>query len=206
LRIERSFDAPHLIFRRGGGKILRLDAGGKAPQDNPFIGRDDVRPEIYSYGHRNIQGIARDPASGRIWATEHGPYGGDELNLIVPGGNYGWPRATFGRDYKTKEPVSPNTMQPGMNNPKEMWSPSIAPSGLMFYTGDRFPEWRNSLFVGAQVSMEIRRIELKEEMVNAAHSLSIGRRLRDVVQGPDGLIYILTDHKDGELMRIEPAK
>jgi aldose sugar dehydrogenase len=186
------------------GKILRLDAEGKAPPDNPFVGREGALPEIYSYGHRNIQGLARDPQSGRIWATEHGPYGGDELNLIVKGGNYGWPKASFGRDYRTKEPVSPNTMVEGMLNPKEVWSPSKAPSGLLFYTGDKFPKWKGQLLSGGQVSQDIRVLKFNNELIAGQERVEIGRRLRDIVQAPDGSIYILTDHKDGELMRLEP--
>jgi aldose sugar dehydrogenase len=187
------------------GKILRLDAEGKAPADNPFVGREGTRPEIYTYGNRNIQGLTRDPQSGRIFATEHGPYGGDELNLIVAGGNYGWPLASFGRDYRTKEPVSPNTSLPNMLNPREVWSPSKAPSGLLFYSGDKFPQWRGQILSGGQVSMDIRAIKFDGEKVTGQQSIQIGRRLREIVLGPDGFIYILTDHKDGELMRIEPG-
>ena len=188
------------------GKILRLDAEGKAPPDNPFIGREGVKPEIYSYGHRNIQGMARDAGSGRIWATEHGPYGGDELNLIQAGGNYGWPRASFGRDYRTHDPVSQYTSLPDMINPKEVWSPSIAPSGLVVYTGQRFPQWRGNLFSGALAGTHIRRLVLDKEFVKSQEVLPMGRRVRSVVQGPDGLLYVLTDHKDGELLRIEPEQ
>ena len=188
------------------GKILRLDAEGKAPPDNPFIGREGVKPEIYTYGHRNMQGLARDAASGRIWATEHGPCGGDELNLIQAGGNYGWPLASFGRDYRTHEPVSQFTSLPGMINPKEVWSPSIAPSGLVVYTSQRFPQWRGNLFSGALAAKDIHRITLDGEFVKSQEILPMGRRVRAVVQGPDGLLYVLTDHKDGELLRIEPER
>jgi glucose/arabinose dehydrogenase len=188
------------------GKILRLDADGKAPKDNPFVNKEGAKPEIYTYGNRNIQGLARDPQSGRVWANEHGPFGGDELNLVQPGGNYGWPRATTGLDYKTKEPVSENRSMPGMIDPKVTWSPSKAPSGLAVYTGDKFSEWRGSVLSGGLVTQDIRRIKLDGEMVTGQESIPIGRRVRDVVQGPDGFVYVLTDHKDGELLRLEPEK
>jgi glucose/arabinose dehydrogenase len=188
------------------GKILRLDADGRAPKDNPFVIKEGAKPEIYTYGNRNIQGLARDPQSGRIWATEHGPFGGDELNLIAAGNNYGWPRATTGRDYKTKEPVSETTSLPGMIDPKLTWSPSKAPSGLVVYTGDQFSEWRGSLLSGGLVTQDIRRIKVEGEKVAGQESLPIGGRVRDVAQGPDGFIYVLTDHKDGELLRLEPEK
>src|SRR5688572_5558283 len=188
------------------GKILRFDPDGKAPKDNPFVNKEAAKPEIYTYGNRNIQGLARDPQSGRVWASEHGPFGGDELNLIQPGANYGWPRVTTGLDYKTKEPVSENRSMPGMIDPKVTWSPSKAPSGLVVYTGDRFSEWRGSVFSGGLVTQDIRRIKLDGDKVVGQESLPIGRRVRDVVQGPDGLIYVLTDHKDGELLRLEPEK
>lgn len=188
------------------GKILRLDANGKPPRDNPFVGREGVRPEIYSYGHRNIQGLARERRSGRVWATEHGPFGGDEVNLITPGGNYGWPRASTGLDYTTKERVTPNDSLPSMIDPKFTWSPSKAPSGLAFYTGDRFGAWRGDLFSGGLVTQAVHRLKLDGENVTGEEKLAIGRRVREVVQGPDGLLYVLTDHDDGELLRIEPAK
>jgi glucose/arabinose dehydrogenase len=188
------------------GKILRLDANGKAPRDNPLVGREGARPEIYSYGHRNIQGMAREHRSGRVWATEHGPYGGDELNLIRPGGNYGWPRASTGLDYRTKERVTPNDSLPGMIDPKFTWSPSKAPSGLAYYTGERFGAWRGDLFSGGLVTQAIHRLKLDGENVTGEEKLAIGRRVRDVVQGPDGLLYVLTDHPDGELLRIESAE
>lgn len=186
------------------GSIVRLKEDGSVPEDNPFVKQPDARPEIYSYGHRNIQGLALDSQTNRVWANEHGPRGGDELNLIEKGQNYGWPRASHGRDYRTGEPISPNVTVAGAVDPKVVWTPAQAPSGLAFYTGDRFPAWKGSLFSGGLVGQEIRRILLDGERVVGQESLPIGRRVRDVVQGPDGLLYVLTDHGDGELLRIEP--
>lgn len=185
-------------------KIVRLNPDGSVPKDNPFIGREGVRPEIYTLGHRNIQGMVRDPESGRIWATEHGPRGGDELNLIIAGENYAWPLASYGREYTTGQRVAPVDILPGTMHPKAVWTPSKAPSGLEFYTGDKFPQWRGSLLSGGLMSQEVRRIMLDGERVIAQESIHIGQRVRDVRQGPDGLLYVLTDHGNGRLIRIEP--
>jgi glucose/arabinose dehydrogenase len=187
------------------GKILRLRDDGSAPSDNPFVGRADADPLVWSYGHRNIQGLARDPASGRIWANEHGSRGGDELNLLAPGANFGWPRATYSIEY-TFGTISRHTSLPGMVDPLVVWTPAQAPSGLAFYTGDVFPAWRGDLFSGGLKSREVRRIDLDAEgRVVAQESLPIGARVRDVRQGPDGFLYVLTDEKAGRLLRIEPA-
>jgi glucose/arabinose dehydrogenase len=187
------------------GSIIRLtDAGAPAP-GNPFLGRDDALPEIWTWGHRNIQGLARDAASGRVWATEHGPRGGDELNLIAGGRNYGWPLQTLGRDYLTGLPIGKPSVE-NMTGPKAVWIPAHAPSGLAFYTGDRFPRWRGSLLSGGLVAQDIRRIALDAEgRVTGQERLSLPWRVRDVKQGPDGHIYALTDEMDGSLLRIEPA-
>ncbi len=187
------------------GKILRLRDDGTAPSDNPFVGRTDADPLVWSYGHRNIQGLARDPASGRIWANEHGSRGGDELNLLAPGANFGWPRATYSIEY-TFGTISRHTSLPGMVDPLVVWTPAQAPSGLAFYTGDAFPAWRGDLFSGGLKSREVRRIDLDAEgRVVAQESIPIGARVRDVRQGPDGFLYVLTDEKAGRLLRIEPA-
>ena len=186
------------------GKTLRLDAEGKAPKDNPFVGRSDAKPEVYTWGNRNIQGLARDPQTNRVWATEHGPRGGDELNLLKPGANYGWPLASYGRDYRTRELISPNESLPGMEDPKRVWVPSTAASGLVVYTGDKFPRWKGSLLAGGLVSQDVRKLKLDGENVVGEESLPIGRRVRAVLQGPDGFVYVLTDHKDGEIFRLEP--
>ncbi|MFO7654217.1 MAG: PQQ-dependent sugar dehydrogenase [Candidatus Krumholzibacteriia bacterium] len=187
------------------GKIVRLADDGSVPEDNPFVGRGDARPEIFSYGHRNIQGMAHDREHERIWATEHGPLGGDELNLVEKGANHGWPLATHGADYRTGERFTPHRTIDGANPPRAVWTPAVAPSGLMVYTGDRFPQWRGDLFSGGLVGREVRRIMLDGDRVTGQETLPLGRRVRCVTQGPDGDIYVLTDEKDGELLRIEPA-
>lgn len=186
------------------GKILRLRDDGTAPPDNPFIGRTGVDPFIWTYGHRNIQGLARDTASGRIWANEHGSRGGDELNLLAAGGNYGWPRATYSIEY-TFGTISRDTTRPGMVDPIVVWTPAQAPSGLLLYTGNAFPQWRGDLFSGALKRREVRHIDLDEAgRVTGQQSIPIGDRVRDVRQGPDGLIYVLTDAQSGRLLRIQP--
>jgi len=186
------------------GSILRLTAEGKPAPGNPLASRPGALPEIWSYGHRNIQGLTRDPQSGRVWASEHGPRGGDELNLIEGGGNYGWPLQSYGRDYRTGEPVGQRVVA-GMVAPKVAWVPSPAPSGLALYTGSHFPQWRGSLFSGSLAGMDIRRIELdKDANVVRQERLDIGKRVRDVRQGPDGYLYAITDEENGRLLRIVP--
>ena len=185
------------------GSILHLTDAGKPAAGNPLAGKPGARPEIWSYGHRNIQGMARDTA-GRVWASEHGPKGGDELNLIEGGQNYGWPLQSYGRDYRTSEPVGKPVVA-GMAGPKVVWVPSPGPSGLVFYTGSQFPQWKGSLFSGGLASMDIRRIALdKDGKVVSQDRLAIGQRVRDVRQGPDGHLYLITDEDNGKLMRIVP--
>jgi glucose/arabinose dehydrogenase len=185
------------------GSMLRLTDDGKPAKDNPFANTSGARPEIWSYGHRNIQGLTRDPQSDRIWATEHGPFGGDELNLLERGKNYGWPRATLGRDYRTKEPIGQKSVA-GMVDPRVVWIPRHAPSGLAFYTGDKYSDWRGSLFSGGLAAEDVRRIVLDSSgKVTGQERLAIGARVRDVRQGPDGYLYVLTDEKNGRLLRIE---
>jgi glucose/arabinose dehydrogenase len=185
------------------GSILRLTADGKPAPGNPFRNHKDWWPEIWSYGHRNIQGLTRD-SQGRVWATEHGPRGGDELNLVSGGRNHGWPRVTLGRDYKTGDSIG-RSSAPGMVGPKAVWTPAHAPSGLMFYTGNRFPQWRGSLFSGGLISEDIRRIMIDGSgNVTGQNRLRIGHRVRTVTQGPDGFIYAITDEEKGRLLRIEP--
>ncbi len=187
------------------GKAIRLNDDGSIPSNNPFATSTDAKPAVWSYGHRNIQGITLDPTKNRIWATEHGSRGGDELNLIEEGENYGWPVVTHSREYSGGL-ISPEKSRPGLIDPKVIWTPSIAPSGLAFYNGDRFPQWRGNLFAGGLVSQDIRRIELDEAgNVIGQHSIPIGQRVRDVRQGPDGLLYILTDRPNGQLIRLEPV-
>jgi glucose/arabinose dehydrogenase len=185
------------------GKVLRLTEDGRPHPDNPFVDRKGARPEIYSYGHRNIQGLARDPASGRVWANEHGSRGGDELNLIEPGQNYGWPEVTYSMEYQGPR-VSDETSRPGVVDPLINWTPSKAPSGLAFYTGDRYPGWRGNLFSGSLVFGQVRRIVLDGAKVVDEEKLTIGNRVRDVRQGPDGYLYVLIDSGEGSLLRIVP--
>ncbi|MEJ7807524.1 MAG: PQQ-dependent sugar dehydrogenase [Telluria sp.] len=185
------------------GAILRLTDAGKPAAGNPLATRPGARPGIWSMGHRNIQGMARD-AAGRVWATEHGPKGGDELNLIEGGQNYGWPLQSYGRDYRTAEPIGKPVVA-GMAAPKVAWVPSPGPSGLAFYTGSLFPQWKGSLFSGGLASMDVRRIALdKDGKVVGQDRLAIGQRVRDVRQGPDGHLYLITDDDNGKLMRIVP--
>ena len=186
------------------GAILRLTFEGKPAPGNPLASQPGARPEIWSYGHRNIQGLVFDPASGRVWATEHGPRGGDELNLIEAGRNYGWPLQSYGADYRTAQPVGQRTVA-GMSGPKVAWVPSPAPSGLAVYGGSHFPQWRGSLFSGGLAGADIRRVALdKEGNVLGQDRLDIGARVRDVRQGPDGYLYALTDEDEGRLLRIVP--
>ncbi|MFO7563175.1 MAG: PQQ-dependent sugar dehydrogenase [Enhygromyxa sp.] len=187
------------------GSVIRLNDDGSIPDDNPFVGQADATPELWAYGVRNIQGMALDP-SGNVWTNEHGPSGGDELNLLQRGENHGWPKATFGVDYRTGQPFTPHQTLPNTVTPVVVWTPAQAPSGLVFYTGDQFSEWRGSLLSGGLVGQQIRRVILDGERAVGEESIPIGSRVRDVVQGPDGLIYVLTDEEDGELLRIEPER
>lgn len=185
------------------GKVVRLNDDGSVPRDNPFVNKPNADPTIWSYGHRNIQGLAVDPTSKRVWASEHGSKGGDELNLVEAGKNYGWPVVTHSKEYWGDE-ITQERSRPGMVDPKIVWTPATAPGGLLFYTGDRFPAWKGNLFSSGMVSRDIKRIELDAQgNVRAQESIKIGQRVRDVSQGPDGLIYFITD--DGILWRLEPT-
>ncbi len=188
------------------GKIIRLHDDGRIPKDNPFAGRKGARPEIYSYGHRNPQGMAAHPQTGEIWAQEHGARGGDEVNLIRPGVNYGWPVITHGKSYAGFS-IGVGTHYPGMEQPLKYWVPSIAPSGMAFYTGKRFPRWRGNLFVGALAGRLVARLTVEGRRITGEERLleSLGVRIRDVRDGPDGYIYLLTDESDGALLRLEPV-
>lgn len=182
------------------GKIIRINDDGSTPKDNPFLGS-----KIWSYGHRNIQGISFDPMTQRVWATEHGAKGGDELNLIEKGKNYGWPVVSASQEYGTNTPVSREKSRPGLIDPKTIWTPAIAPSGLVFYTGNRFPNWQGNLFAGGLVSRDSRRLSVDKsgEIINQ-EAIPIGQRVRDVRQSPDGFLYLLTDEGNGQLIRLEP--
>ncbi|MBD2078577.1 PQQ-dependent sugar dehydrogenase [Leptolyngbya sp. FACHB-17] len=188
------------------GKIVRLNDDGSAPRDNPFATNQTADPAIWSYGHRNIQGLAFDPLKQRVWATEHGARGGDELNLAQAGKNYGWPVVTYSREYFGGE-ISTARSRSGMVSPKVVWTPATAPSGLAFYTSDRIPAWKGDLFAGGLVSQDVRRIDLDETgNVRGQQRIAIGQRVRDVRQSPDGLLYVLTDGSgDGRLIRLEPT-
>jgi aldose sugar dehydrogenase len=189
------------------GTTIRLQDDGGVPADNPFVDRAGVRPEIYSYGHRNAQGMAIHPETGQVWQTEHGPRGGDEVNRIQPGGNYGWPEARYADHYDGR-PIPDYAPGDGFVAPLLDWTPALAPSGLAFYTGDRFPDWRGSLFSGGLVSQQIRRVVF--DGTDAVHQEELlteyGARIRDVRDGPDGYIYFLTDSANGVLARLEPAE
>ena len=188
------------------GSVIRLLDDGRVPEDNPFVGTTDARPELYSIGHRNPQGMAREAATGRIYAVEHGPKGGDELNLIEPGMNYGWPVITYGKSYMGFK-IGEGTHKEGMAQPIHYWVPSISPSGLTIYDADRFPAWQGSFFAGALSGELLVRLEVADgkAVVEERMLEDLEERIRDVRQGPDGLIYLLTDHPDGMLLRLEPA-
>ncbi len=187
------------------GKTIRIRPDGSVPPDNPFAGRGDARPEIWSVGHRNVQASAFDP-QGRLWVVDHGPKGGDELNLIEKGKNYGWPVVTFGEEYFGIAIWNSDTTREGFVDPVYYWDPVIAPSGAEFYTGNAFPEWRGSLFVGALRQKRLVRLTLENDRVTGEEHLLAdrGKRIRDVRQGPDGALYIVTDQDEGELWKIVP--
>lgn len=188
------------------GKIVRLNDDGSVPRDNPFVGRSGAKAEIFSYGHRNPQGLTIHPTTGALWAHEHGPRGGDEVNLIRAGANYGWPRATHGIDYSGAV-ISPHRSLPDMVDPLHVWTPSIAPSGMAFCTSDVYPGWRGSLFVGALAGRCLVRLDVENERTAGEERLlqDVVGRVRDVRQGPDGRLYLLTDASDGALLRLDPA-
>lgn len=188
------------------GKLIRIAPDGSVPKDNPFVGRDGARPEIWSYGHRNQQGLAINPATGELWETEHGPRGGDEVNIIGKGKNYGWPVIGYGVDYSGAK-LHDTTSKPGMEQPVKYWVPSIAPSGMVFYTGDLFPRWRGSLFTGALAGQMLVRLQLNGNTVSSEERIlqNLNERIRDVRQGPDGALWLLTDSSAGRILRITPA-
>jgi glucose/arabinose dehydrogenase len=204
---ERNLKTPAQDLKQDLGKVIRINADGSIPKDNPFVGNKNARPEIWSYGHRNIQGAAIHPVTGKLWEVEHGPKGGDELDIPEKGKNYGWPAIGFGVDYSGAK-IHESTQQASMEQPIYHWTPSIAPSGMSFYTADAFPKWRGNLFVGALALKHLNRLELDGEKVVKEERLlgDLNLRIRDVRQGPDGFIYLLTDSRDGKLLRLVPAK
>ena len=190
------------------GKIVHITPDGAPAPGNPFANKPGARPEIWSYGHRNPQGLAINPADGKLWEQEHGPMGGDEINLIVPGHNYGWPLVCYGVNYDGTPVGTGKATMVGVEDPLWHWTPSIAPSGMAFYTGNLFPSWKGSLFNGALKSEMLVRLELKGDKVVKEERLlqDLRERIRDVRQGPDGALYLLTDNRSGRVLRIVPAQ
>jgi len=189
------------------GKIVRINTDGTVPRDNPFVGRSGARPEIWSYGHRNVQAAALHPETGDLWTVEHGAAGGDELNRPEAGKNYGWPVITYGRDYSGRS-IGEGTHKEGMEQPVYYWDPVIAPSGMTFYTGNAFPAWKGSALVGGLASNALVRLTLENGRVTKEERYlgELGARIRDVQQGPDGSLYVLTDLSGGRLLRLTPAR
>jgi glucose/arabinose dehydrogenase len=190
------------------GKVVRINADGSIPKDNPFVGKEGVRPEIWSIGHRNIQAATLHPSTGELWEVEHGTRGGDELNVARKGKDYGWPTIAYGIEYKGGAITGGITQQAGMEQPVYYWDPVIAPSGMVFYTGSLFPAWKGSLFIGGLLSTNVVRLTLKGEKVTGEERLiqDLKERIRDVVQGPDGALYLATDNPKGRVLKLVPAK
>ena len=188
------------------GKVIRITPDGSAPPDNPFVGRKGAKPEIWSYGHRNEQGLTINPATGELWEVEHGPRGGDEVNVIEKGKNYGWPVIGFGVDYSGAK-IHEATAKPGMEQPVKYWVPSISPSGAVFYTGKLFPKWDGSLFTGALSGRMLVRLTVNGHAITGEERLlqNLNERIRDVRQGPDGALWLLTDNSAGRILRVTPA-
>lgn len=192
------------------GTINRIHEDGRIPSDNPFIGDSSVEPSIWSFGHRNPQGMVYNSATGQLWSTEHGPQGGDEVNLVRPGLNYGWPVVGYGVNYGSGSAIHASTMQEGMENPAHVWVPSIGTSGMMIYTGDQFPEWRGNLFAGGLTGQQLARLTLDGDVIINEETLVQRRgRVRDVRQGPDGYIYLAIEDRSGDpspILRLEPVR
>jgi len=204
-RFSRKDDAQTLDNHHG--KVVRIEADGKVPADNPFVATPGAKPEIWSLGHRNMQGAALHPQTGELWATEHGPQGGDELNVVRAGKNYGWPLITFGRNYGLGTRIGEEGPKPGFEQPLKVWMPvSVAPSGMVFLTSERYPGWKGNLFMGTLRGQSLIRLEVDGNTVTKEESLlgTANARIRDVRQGPDGYLYVLTDSADGQLLRLMP--
>ena len=191
----------------GLGKIIRITTDGGAPRDNPFVGRNNALPEVWAYGVRNPQGMALHPQTGALWMNDHGPRGGDEVNIIEKGKNYGWPVIGYGVDYSGAK-IHEATQKEGMEQPLKYWVPSFAPSGMAFYTADLFPAWKGNIFIGGLRSQILMRLEVDGSKVGREERLlaDLGQRIRDVRQGPDGALYLLTDQQDGRILRVTPAR
>jgi glucose/arabinose dehydrogenase len=187
------------------GKVLRITPAGAVPADNPFVGQDGALPEVWSWGHRNIQGAALHPDTGELWTHEHGPRGGDEINIARAGRNYGWPVITYGREYSGPA-IGEGTAKEGMEQPAHYWVPSIAPSGMAFHDGRGYPAWKGQLFVGALAATQVVRLEVQPDgKVLEEERIAIGKRVRDLREGPDGAFYLVTDEDAGEILRVAPA-
>jgi glucose/arabinose dehydrogenase len=188
------------------GKVIRINRDGSIPKDNPFVGRKDVRPEIWSYGHRNVQAATLHPDTGALWTVEHGARGGDELNHPEAGKNYGWPIITYGIDYSGLKIGAGITSKTGMEQPVYYWDPVIAPSGMVVYTGNAYPGWKGSIFIGSMTPGALVRLTLKDGKVASEERYlgNLGERIRDVQQGPDGLLYMITDNPQGRILRLDP--
>ena len=200
IRLQAQDRSSHL------GKVVRVRDDGTIPPDNPLVGVEGADPAVWSLGHRNIQGLVHDPIRGEVWATEHGSRGGDELNQLDPGANHGWPLVSFSAEYSSGRPVAPQTAAPWAVSPRRVWMETIAPSGLAVATADRFPHWRGDLFVGGLVERGLRRLQLDGAgTVVSETRIPIGARVRDVREGPDGFLYVLTDEDSGRLLRLRPA-
>jgi glucose/arabinose dehydrogenase len=189
------------------GKVVRINDDGTIPDDNPFINRSDALPEIWSYGHRNIQGAALHPATGKFWEIEHGPKGGDEVNIPEAGKNYGWPVVSHGVNYDGTRVGTGKKRAEDMEDPIYTWTPVIAPSGMLFYGGKAFPDWQGDLFVGGLRAEALVRLELEGEKVVAEERLlqDLGQRIRDIIEGPQGELILITDHDNGRIIKISPA-
>ena len=205
---SRGYNHPSQVLNNHIGSLIRINEDGSVPADNPFIGRSDAKPEIYTYGNRNMQGMTLHPQTRQIWTHEHGPQGGDEINIMRAGVNYGWPVITYGVNYGFGTKIGEGTHMEGMEQPVYKWVPSIAPSGMTFYSGDRLPGWTGDLFVGSlkfgllvRLDMDGDRITGEERLLKSEYG-----RIRDVVQGPDGYLYLLTDAWNGKLLKIAPAR
>ena len=190
------------------GSLIRVNEDGSVPEDNPFVGKADIKTEIFTYGNRNIQGMTLNPTTGDIWTHEHGPQGGDEVNIMKPGANYGWPVITYGVNYVIGTKIGEGTHKEGMLQPIHTWVPSIAPSGMSFYTGERFPNWKGDLFVGSLKFGLLVRLDVDGNKIVGEERMLNGRfgRIRDVIQGPDDLLYLLTDASNGSLLKLIPSK
>jgi glucose/arabinose dehydrogenase len=203
---DRGLGDPAQDLQSHIGKVIRINRDGSVPPDNPFVGRESALPEIWSWGHRNIQGAALHPATGALWIHEHGPRGGDEINIAAAGKNYGWPVITYGREYSGPA-IGEGTAKAGMEQPIHYWLPSIAPSGMAFHDGRGYPAWKGQLFVGALAAAQLVRLEVTPEgEVAKEERIAIGKRVRDVREGPDGALYLLTDEDAGEILRVVPAR